>query len=115
MQILEDGTYDNTKGFFGNYDVGADMASQMGFIKGTQAHEDMADKIEDLIDDGGYEELHQAIKKSIEAEEKNIETAEKVVQERNNFAAAGCGNNANAKKTTERRCFFYGCKSSQKY
>ena len=85
---FEDGTYDNMKGSWdGNYDVGADMASQMGFIKGSQAHEDMADKIEDLIDDGGYEELHQAIKKSIEAEEKNIETAEKVVQERNNFAA----------------------------
>ena len=84
---FEDGTYDNMKGFFGNYDVGADMASQMGFIKGSQAHEDMADKIEDLIDDGGYEELHQAIKKSIEAEEKNIKTAEKVVEERNNFAA----------------------------
>ena len=102
---MKSGEYDDFEGFAGlnplgneGFNIGADIAGMMGFEEGTAGHTNMADALEDLIDEGGIEELQGAIQQSIDAVEEERKEIEAGIQVRKNYASK----QADATKAMER-------------
>lgn len=98
---IKSGDYDDFEGFrFANenLNIGKDMASIMGLQKGSVENENMAQSLEDMLDEGGMGEFAEAIQKSIDAVEEERKEIEASIQVRKNYASK----QADATKAMER-------------
>lgn len=99
---INSGDYDDFKGlelWNENLNIGKDMASIMGLQMGSVENENMAQALEDMLDEGGMSEFAEAIQKSIDAVEEERKNIKAAIEVRKNFAAK----QADATKLMEKR------------